>query len=76
MPMEHVSTRNICDPDTAGLANNLLDAITALQTQVDAIPLWFAGHGTAADTIGRDGDFYIDRDTGNVYVKEGGTWDS
>ena len=68
--MEPVSTRNICDPDTAGLANELLAQVIALLAR----PEWFAGFGLPLDTIGKDGDFYVDRATGNVYEKENGTW--
>lgn len=53
------------------LANELLAAILAIQ----ALPAWYAGHGAPDDSIGKDGDFYLDKDTGNVYEKEHGSWD-
>jgi hypothetical protein len=65
-----VSTRNICDPDTAGLANALREAVAALQ----AIPVWFAGNVNPADSIGKDGDFYLNKLSGDIFQKEGGTW--
>ena len=34
----------------------------------------FLGVGVPLDTIGMNGDFYIDTVTLDLYVKEGGTW--
>jgi hypothetical protein len=52
------------------LCNALLAAVEALASQ----PILRGDHGPPSDTLGKDGDFYIDLDSGNVYVKENGTW--
>ncbi|QKV18708.1 hypothetical protein [Oricola thermophila] len=36
----------------------------------------YTGQGTPSDSIGNDGDTYLDTDTGDTYVKAGGTWGS
>ena len=33
-----------------------------------------SGNGVPADTLGRDGDTYLDRDTGDLYTKSDGAW--
>ena len=35
---------------------------------------WLAGTGTPSDSLGVDGDMYLEGDTGDVYQKENGTW--
>ena len=35
---------------------------------------WLTGAGLPDDSIGSDGDLYLDSLTGNVWVKESGTW--
>lgn len=32
------------------------------------------GHGAPANTLGNDGDYYIDVDTANMYQKVAGSW--
>lgn len=36
--------------------------------------VWFWGHGLPSDTLGKDGDLYLNIDTADVYGKENGTW--
>lgn len=36
--------------------------------------VWHNGTGVPADTVGADGDYYLDDGSGDVYVKAGGTW--
>ena len=36
--------------------------------------LWFTGPGLPSDSVGRDGDLYLDTTTGDVYRKTEGTW--
>ena len=35
---------------------------------------WHNGTGVPDSSLGGNGDYYIDNDTGTVYVKEGGAW--
>ena len=72
MSLHPVPTRGTCSPDIAMLANELLEVVQELLAR----PVLMGDHGLPSDTVGRDGDFYIDFDSGNVYVKEGGTWGS
>jgi len=32
------------------------------------------GSGVPSDSLGVDGNYYLDTDTGDLYQKEGGTW--
>jgi hypothetical protein len=52
------------------LCNAILAVVEALQAQ----PILRGDHGPPDDTVGKDGDFYIDLDTGDFYLKENGTW--
>ena len=36
--------------------------------------VWYNGSGEPSDTLGKDGDYYLDNDNGDVYLKSGGTW--
>lgn len=36
--------------------------------------IWYSGSGVPSNTLGRDGDFYLNADNGNVYHKVGGSW--
>jgi hypothetical protein len=36
--------------------------------------VWYNGTGVPPDTLGTDGDYYLDDATGNVYQKAAGTW--
>lgn len=59
--------------------NAMLAQMAALQAQVNALvaltgTVWHNGTGLPADSLGKDGDYYLDVDTGNVYVKENGSW--
>lgn len=36
--------------------------------------LLLVGSGAPSDTLGSDGDFYMDVDTLDIYQKVGGTW--
>ena len=35
---------------------------------------WYNGTSAPADTLGVDGDYYLNTATGDVYAKAGGTW--
>jgi hypothetical protein len=35
---------------------------------------WHHGSGVPSNGLGVDGDYYLDEDTGDVYVKSGGVW--
>ncbi|HCM25641.1 MAG: hypothetical protein A2Z99_10510 [Treponema sp. GWB1_62_6] len=35
---------------------------------------WFAGTGAPADTLGEDGDLYLDTEAGDLFLKTAGTW--
>ncbi len=35
---------------------------------------WTEGNGAPDDANGKDGDFYLDRDTNDIYKKESGSW--
>jgi hypothetical protein len=35
---------------------------------------WHVGQGTPQDTFGNNGDLYLDKTTGDVYLKENNTW--
>jgi hypothetical protein len=35
---------------------------------------WFLGEGIPSDTLGDNGDFYINTLTFDIYQKVGGTW--
>ena len=35
---------------------------------------WYTGHGLPSPSLGINGDFYLDLDTGNIYQKIGGVW--
>jgi len=35
---------------------------------------WYHGHGVPSDSLGVDGDLYLNIDTADVYEKENGTW--
>ena len=35
---------------------------------------WYVGSGIPSTSIGKDGDFYLDKLTKNIYLKENGTW--
>lgn len=35
---------------------------------------WYNGSGAPANTLGVDGDYYLDNNTGNVYNKVSGSW--
>ena len=57
------------------------DTLYALQGGIansDWSPLegasFLSGSGTPQDTLGRDGDTYIDGDTGDLYTKSDGAW--
>jgi hypothetical protein len=68
--VEPVSDQGICAPDVARLANALLALVEAL----DAAPAWHVGAGVPLDMLGKDGDFYLDKPTGDIFLKESGTW--
>lgn len=48
--------KGILDEDTAG---NLLNKITELQNKVDGMPVIYSGTGKPDNSIGKDGDIYI-----------------
>jgi hypothetical protein len=52
------------------LCNALLAAVRVLQAQ----PALLGDHGPPDDSLGKDGDFYIDLDSGDIYRKENGSW--
>ena len=35
---------------------------------------WYFGHGLPSDSLGNDGDLYLNTDTADIYGKENGTW--
>lgn len=35
---------------------------------------WLYGRGVPSNSIGNDGDLYLDADTADVYAKENGSW--
>lgn len=35
---------------------------------------WYSGYGIPSSSLGVNGDFYLDFNTGNVYEKESGSW--
>lgn len=36
--------------------------------------VWYNGSGVPSNTLGVDGDYYLDNATGNVYNKVAGSW--
>lgn len=41
---------------------------------INDIAVWLNGSGVPSDSLGNNGSYYLDIDTGDVYFKEGGTW--
>jgi hypothetical protein len=39
-----------------------------------ALPVWYANSGVPSDSLGNNGDFYLNTFNGNVYEKESSTW--
>jgi len=40
----------------------------------DVAAAWLSGTGVPASGIGKDGDYYLNTATGNVYAKASGAW--
>ena len=58
-----------------GAYNALLILLDNYLTQIATSPRpWFTGVGPPADTLGIDGDLYLDTASGNLYQKTGATW--
>ena len=62
-------------------ATNVKDAIEELAQDISAMggggedgATWLDGSGAPDSSLGNDGDFYLDNDTCDVYVKENGAW--
>lgn len=62
-------------------ATNVKDAIEELVQDISAMggggedgATWLDGSGAPDSSLGNDGDFYLDNDTCDVYVKENGAW--
>jgi hypothetical protein len=36
--------------------------------------VWYSGAGVPSNLLGEDGDFYLDKTSGDVYTKELGSW--
>lgn len=59
-------------PDTSTFAVSAdVSSFYALKT---ALPVWFANSGVPADSLGKNGDFYLNTFNGDVYEKETSTW--
>lgn len=37
---------------------------------------WYSGSGAPSSSLGVDGDYYLDTGTGNIYLRQGGSWGS
>lgn len=62
-------------------ATNVKDAIEELAQDISEMggggedgATWLDGSGAPDSSLGNDGDFYLDNDTCDVYVKENGAW--
>lgn len=60
--------QNLNMVNTSG--DNNRDRITALE----ANPVWHSGSGVPSSDIGKDGDFYLDTATKDIYFKDSGVW--
>lgn len=38
------------------------------------IPNWHNGNGEPEKALGVNGDYYVDKDSGDIYLKENGEW--
>ena len=36
--------------------------------------VWYNGTGAPSNTLGLDGDYYLDNNNGDIYHKAGGSW--
>lgn len=59
---------------TAVDVSALSTAISVLQSQISALPVYLAGSGAPASSLGKNGDVYWDSTNSIQYVKLGGTW--
>jgi hypothetical protein len=50
-------------------------AVVYTNTGLQGPPGWVSGDGVPSDTVGADGTLYVDKQTGNVYLKDAGVWD-
>lgn len=61
----------------ASLVSSIQEAVNSIVYQVNNLPKfyeWLDGSGAPASTLGTDGQFYLDTDTGKLYKKETGAW--
>jgi hypothetical protein len=60
--------------DTGAIYEYIGDEITNVASDWVLTLRMFTGSGSPADTLGFDGDIYIDESTGDFYKKSSGTW--
>lgn len=68
-------------PDNDGLDNEFDNLIKQINSNFRTIVNflngkadWFSGKGLPQQSLGKDGDFYLDTDTSNIYKKVSGSW--
>ncbi len=60
--------------DIPGFYQKLDSGVTTNWNFVKSGSTWYNGSGVPSDTLGADGDYYLDNVGGNVYHKGSGTW--
>jgi len=59
--------------DFENLHNSTIRTLNKV-SKVESNPVWHKGDIEPSNAIGKSGDFYLDRVTGNVYTKDNGIW--
>jgi hypothetical protein len=54
--------------------NSIINSIQARITILSSGLFWLSGKGIPNNALGKDGDFYLDEITKNIYKKVAGNW--